>query len=294
MLAALLLADGRFPAGSHAHSAGVEAACADGRITDEPSLAEFLEGRLRTTGLVDAALATATNLTLTTTVDRTGLHLADAVHDGPHGAADDADVRWALIALDGEAEARIVAPSLRAASCQLGRQLVRVARRCWPSDVLTCLADALPNGAHQPVALGAVGVAAGCEAAEVARLAVHHVLTTPAQAAVRLLGLDPFAVAALTAHLAPLADQVATSAVTAARCAVADACATGGAAVTDVGAVHAEVTDAGRAGPATRSVPRIRHAALARGLAGLPAFSAPLVEIAAAEHAGWEVRMFAT
>jgi urease accessory protein len=56
-------------------------------------------------------------------------------------------------------------------------------------------------------------LAAGITMAATADLAVHHALTTPAQAAVRLLGLDPFAVAALTADLAPLAAGVAAQAV---------------------------------------------------------------------------------
>ncbi|MDP9388377.1 MAG: urease accessory protein UreF, partial [Actinomycetota bacterium] len=50
VLSALLLADGRFPAGGHAHSAGVEAAVADGRVGDVASLAAFARGRLWTAG----------------------------------------------------------------------------------------------------------------------------------------------------------------------------------------------------------------------------------------------------
>jgi len=60
MHALLLLADGRFPASGHAHSAGVEAAVVDGRITDIASLAAFTEGRLRTVGLVEVVFAMAT------------------------------------------------------------------------------------------------------------------------------------------------------------------------------------------------------------------------------------------
>ena len=58
--AALLLADGRLPAGGHAHSGGVEAAVRGGRVIDLGSLVAFLQGRLATAGLVDAALAAAT------------------------------------------------------------------------------------------------------------------------------------------------------------------------------------------------------------------------------------------
>ncbi|MCU1455669.1 MAG: urease accessory protein UreF, partial [Acidimicrobiales bacterium] len=58
-LALLQLADGRLPAGGHAHSAGLERAVLDGRVTDIVTLGRFLEGRLRTAGLTDAALAVA-------------------------------------------------------------------------------------------------------------------------------------------------------------------------------------------------------------------------------------------
>ncbi|MGE0794759.1 MAG: urease accessory protein UreF [Acidimicrobiia bacterium] len=188
-LAALLLADGRFPMGGHVHSGGVESAVADGRVVDVPTLAAYLLGRLHTTGLTDAALAAAT----VRHIDR-------------------------LDELDAEADARIAVPALRVVSRRLGRQLVRVAGRCWPSATLA----SLPDAPHQCIALGVVGVAAGLEATDVARLAVHHAVTTPAQAAVRLLGLDPFAVAALTAELAAEGEGVVEVALAAAAGPIAD------------------------------------------------------------------------
>ena len=189
MLATLLLADGRFPMGGHVHSGGVESAVADGRIVDVTTLGAYLQGRLHATGLTDAALAAATVL-----------HIEE------------------LDELDAEAEARITVPALRAASRRLGRQLVRVAGRCWPSAILATL----PEAPHQPVALGVVGVAARLDATDVARLAVHHAVTTPAQAAVRLLGLDPFSVAALTAELAVEGEVVVRLAVAAAAGPIAE------------------------------------------------------------------------
>ncbi|MDF3148653.1 urease accessory protein UreF, partial [Streptomyces sp. T21Q-yed] len=48
--ALLVLADGRFPAGGHAHSGGAEAAVKAGRITGAASLEDFCRGRLHTTG----------------------------------------------------------------------------------------------------------------------------------------------------------------------------------------------------------------------------------------------------
>lgn len=185
LLAALLLGDGRFPAGGHAHSAGIESAVLDGRVTGEASLSAYLLGRLHTTALVESSLAAAT-------VARRGDDLA---------------------AIDDEAEARVTVPELRAASRRLGRQLVRVAGRCWPSALFAQLPE---PGLHQPVALGVVGLAAGIGPAEVAAVAVHHALSTPAQAAVRLLGLDPFAVAALLAGMADEAELVVARAVVAA------------------------------------------------------------------------------
>lgn len=208
-LAALLLADGRLPTGGHVHSAGVESAVADGRIVDVASLGAYLLGRLHTVGLTDAALAAAVVL------------------------------RAASIeVLDAEADARITVPELRVVSRRLGRQLLRVAGRCWPDPVLATL----PEDPHQSVALGAVGVAAGLDAPTVAGVAVHHATTTPAQSALRLLGLDPFAVAALTASLAAEGELVVSQAVSAAGGAVEDLPARTGPVVEIAAAGHASIT----------------------------------------------------
>ena len=208
-LATLLLADGRLPTGGHVHSAGIESAVADGRVHDVDTLADYVHGRLHTTGLTEAALAAAA-----------------VVHARE------------LAALDAEADARIPVPALREASRRLGRQLIRVAGRCWPDPVL---AD-LPEAPHQPVALGAVGIAAGIGAADVAAIAVHHAVTTPTQAAVRLLGLDPFAVAALAAGLAIAGAAVVTEAVAAAEGPITELPARSGPAV-EIAAAHHHLLD---------------------------------------------------
>lgn len=207
-LASLLLADGRLPTGGHVHSAGVEAAVEDGRIVDVGSLGEYLLGRLHTAGLTEAALAAAVVLQPA-----------------------------AVALLDAEAEARITVPELRVVSRRLGRQLVRVAGRCWPDPVLATL----PDDPHQPVALGAVGVAAGLDALDTARVAIHHVIATPAQSALRLLGLDPFAVAALAASMAAEGDGVAVEAVLAAGGPIADLPARSGPVVEIAAATHASL-----------------------------------------------------
>ncbi len=210
-LALLLLADGRFPSGGHAHSAGIEAAVAEKRVHDPPTLESFVRWRLATTGLADAALTAATV----------------AGHD--------------LAALDAEAEARIAVPALREASRRLGRQLLRAGARCWP-------AVPAEQRLHAAVALGVVAAAAGVGAASAARLSLHHAAATPAQAALRLLGLDPFAVSALLASLAPVLEELAVEAA------------------------------AGATGP----------------LEALPCGTAAMCELAAADHAARDDRLFVT
>jgi urease accessory protein len=218
MLATMLLADGRLPTGGHAHSAGIEAAVVDGRVTGIDSLEAFVMGRLRTVTLTEAAIAVATVHRL-------------------HGAEHDADMAAVLADVDHEADVRIGPPSLKQASRRLGRQLVRVASRCWPSLVLSVASDVGHRGLHQPVALGATGVAAAVDERMVAELSVHHAVSAPAQAAVRLLGLDPYAVAALCARMAEAAAAAVDDAVAAGRAPLRELPA-GAGLLLDIGAVE--------------------------------------------------------
>lgn len=203
MHAAALLLLG-LPAGAHAHSGGLEAV--GPLVHDLVSLESFLRGRLRTAGLVAAAVACS------------GL---------------DPEV------LDREVDARTPSPALREASRRQGRQLVRVASGTWPSPLFA----ALPRRPHHPVALGVAAAAAGLEPADAALVAAHGCVTGPASAAVRLLSLDPLAVQALLARLAPEIDAVAARAVAADE---------------------------------------------------IPSPASPLPELAAEDHATWEVRLFAS
>ncbi|MEO3856340.1 urease accessory UreF family protein [Acrocarpospora sp. B8E8] len=184
-MAMLLLADSRLPAGGHAHSGGAEEAVRVGAITGPEDLARFLRGRLATAGVVTAALAAA----------------ACEVGSDPKPG------RWQR--LDAEADARISSPAQREASRTQGRLLVRTTRRIWPSESLETLAQAVPDGAHHPVALGAAAAAAGCEPRQAALAAAYTSVTAPATAAVRLLGLDPVLVHRLLADLAPALNDAA-------------------------------------------------------------------------------------
>ncbi|ELP69841.1 urease accessory protein UreF [Streptomyces turgidiscabies] len=181
--ALLVLADGRFPAGGHAHSGGAEAAVKAGRITDAASLEEFCRGRLHTAGLVSAALAAAAALG----VDP--------------------------VLLDGAADARTPSPALRVAARRLGRQLMRAARATWPSAELDALAREFPKGAHQPVVLGLAARAAGLGPEDAAYCSLYESVSGPATAVVRLLSLDPFDATGVLARLAPELDRVADRAV---------------------------------------------------------------------------------
>ncbi|GAB2730589.1 urease accessory protein UreF [Streptomyces bullii] len=185
--ALLVLADGRFPAGGHAHSGGAEAAVKAGRVTGAASLADFCRGRLHTAGLVSASLAAAA-----------------ALGTDP-------------VALDAAADARTPSPALRAAARRLGRQLMRAARATWPSRQLDALAREFPKGAHQPVVLGLAARAAGLGPLDAAYCAAYESVSGPATATVRLLSLDPLDATAVLARLAPETDLVADRAVEAAR-----------------------------------------------------------------------------
>jgi urease accessory protein len=168
----LLLADARFPAGGHAHSGGLEPAHTTGAVTDVASLELFLRGRLRTSGATAAGLAAAA-CTVNPDWDR----------------------------LDAEADARTPSPAQRDASRRQGRALLRTARAAWPDG--SWPSQPAP---HHPIALGAAVAAAGCAPGEAARIAAYQSVAGSASAAVRLLGLDPIAVSAILARLAPEID----------------------------------------------------------------------------------------
>ncbi|MCU7724816.1 urease accessory protein UreF [Actinoplanes sp. KI2] len=197
----LVLADGRLPAGGHAHSGGLEAQVAAGRVGDLDDVAGFLRGKLHTTGLVAAAFAAAA-------CRRPG--------------------EWA--ALDDGLDARTPSPALRKASRAQGRALLRAGRAMWPLP---------PAGRdpHQPTALGILAYAADLGPAEAAVAAAHGVTTGAASAAVRLLGLDPYAVHGLIARLAPECDRIAAEAARRADEPVDDLPAAG-APLLDIGAEH--------------------------------------------------------
>ena len=167
LLAVMQLADGRFPTGGHAHSLGFEAAAARFDLEPAPSMAEFVTGRLHTSGRTDA-------------------HLIAAIRDRMAGGVPD----WR--AIDQEIDARIVSPRLRRTSRSLGRQWLRAGRRIWPDSPLPPAAG-LGRDPHQVAAFAAVSVQAGVGAADAIAIHLHQLVAAIITAAVRLFGIDPYA-----------------------------------------------------------------------------------------------------
>jgi urease accessory protein len=242
----LLLADSRLPSGGHGHSGGIEALVDRGLVASNDDLALFLAGRLRTGGRVTAAAAAAA-CALARGAPSTGSpgvrvvaplpcresHVQDATrpeshfHDIP-AAADPAaggdpttggpaTVDWGR--WDAAVSARTPSAALRAASRAQGAALLRTVVRAFPTSAVAAL-RALPR-VHHPLVLGAAAAAADADPGQAAALALHHLVGGASTAAVRLLGLDPLAVAAVGAAVARAADRVAAEAAALAVAAVA-------------------------------------------------------------------------
>jgi len=188
----LLLLDSRAPAGAHHHSGGMEAAVMTGLVTDLAGTEDFCRTRLRTSARVSAAFAAASCRSF---INERG------------------DVPAQLTLLDIEYGARIPSEATRRASRELGRGLSRLLRSVIPeADLATAFSRCAGPAPHQPLVLGAGVARAGGDPELAARAAALGACAGPASAAVRLLGLDPFAVQAMLARLAPEIDQIAAAA----------------------------------------------------------------------------------
>jgi urease accessory protein len=188
----LLLLDSRAPAGAHHHSGAMEAAVMTGLVTDLAGAEDFCRTRLLTSARVGAAFAAASCRTFIN---------------------ERSSVPASLSLLDTEYEARIPAEATRRASRELGRGLWRLLRSFrMEADLATAVARCAGPAPHHPLVLGAGVALAGGDEELAARAAALAACTGPASAAVRLLGLDPFAVQAMLAGLAPEVDEIAAAA----------------------------------------------------------------------------------
>ncbi|MFC4946418.1 urease accessory UreF family protein [Pseudonocardia sp. GCM10023141] len=209
----LLLADSRLPSGGHGHSGGVEALVDRGLLRTEADLALFLDGRLRAGAEVPAAAAAAAcalaglqeSHFAATTLQESGFPAT--------GCPGTPWARW-----DAALSARMPSAALRAASWAQGSALLRTVALAWPGPAVDAL-RALPH-VHHPLVLGVAAAGAAASPAEAAALALHHLVGGACTAVVRLLGLDPIAVAAVAAAAGRTAEPVARHATAAALLAV--------------------------------------------------------------------------
>ena len=211
----LLLLDSRAPAGAHHHSGGMEAAIGTGLVSADPvrglaDLEDFCRARLRTSARVSAAFAAAASRLQSDSAERAGLPAPAQPRAVPAESMGPGKVGMQL---DAEFEARTPSEATRMASRQLGGGLLRLLRSVLPDADLVTPWTLCPGPApHHPLVLGAGVSLAGGPPELAARAAALAACAGPASAAVRLLGLDPFAVQAMLARLAPRIDECAAAA----------------------------------------------------------------------------------
>jgi urease accessory protein len=162
-VAGLLLADGRLPVGGYAHSAGLEAAVADG--LDVESVPDYIGARLRTVALVEAA----------------GAVLAHRRCRQPDRLGE----------LDSALAARTPDAALRAASAQLGRGITRLVTRRFPDHPVAGVLAGLGRDVLRPIPFGALAALCELPEAETARLSLYGDAQTVASASLKLLPIDP-------------------------------------------------------------------------------------------------------
>jgi urease accessory protein len=179
----MLLADGRFPAGSYAHSLGLEQAVSDGLTVD--GAGDFIAARLRLVAEPEGRIAVAARRA--------------ALAHGVDGA----------LSVDEEFCARCPSPVLRESARRLGAALLRSALGVWPAAPLLDGYRGASAATPRPVALGVVAAAVGVGNEQLAALALYDDAATVASAALKLLALDPAHASRWVAELAPAIEQAA-------------------------------------------------------------------------------------
>lgn len=195
LLALLQLADGLFPAGTFAHSLGLETYVQDGLVKDSVGLDAFVRAHLDgSAGPADAVAVAA--------VVRCA-------------AADDLP---ACLEIDARIDAMRVVPEFTAASRQMGRQTLRVAA-AWDEDpFLVALAERVESRAtpgHYPVVFGAAAGRARIDADAAAAAYLYATASMLVNASLRLLPIGQMEGQRLLARLRPRIAALGASAATA-------------------------------------------------------------------------------
>ena len=169
LLSLLQFSDGLFPAGGYAHSFGLETYIDDARVTTADSVWKILRAHLEgSAGPCDAVFA---------------------VNALRATAAEDLD---ACVELDTTMDAIKNSAEPREASCQLGRQTIRIANTLIDHAVVTAYARTVKAGVtlgHHAVVFGIIGGACGWPPQATAAAFLYASATAMIGAATRLVPL---------------------------------------------------------------------------------------------------------
>jgi len=198
-LSLLQFSDGLFPAGSYAHSFGLETYTAEGAIRDATGVESFLRSYLR--GSVAPTDAVAVLASRTAALSGGTARLEQC------------------IMLDHKLNAMKLAREVRDASRQMGRQVLRVTANLGGAFALNGLTGALFRAVedeitpgHHAMAFGAVGAALGWPERETVWAYLYSTCAGLVAAALRLLPLGQLAgqriLRSLTESIPELAGEV--------------------------------------------------------------------------------------
>jgi urease accessory protein len=167
ILTALQLGDSFFPSGAFAHSSGLETFVAEGLVCRREHLVHFIESYL--IGLVARCDLLFVKLS--------------------HGSAGEGDVEE-VARLDRLMHAMKLPKELRAASIQMGRQVLQVMNDLYPSALLQSLGHCLEGRklrAHHPIIFGAVCGSIGMEIEAALLTYLYSLVSALVSAGVRLI-----------------------------------------------------------------------------------------------------------
>ena len=188
-LSLLQFADGLFPAGAYAHSFGLEICVQSGEVRDVSGVEAFLRAYLESSVAPTDAVA---------------LQCAQR-------AASNDDLA-ACLALDQTLDAMKAAKELRDASCQMGRQTLRVATSLSSYPLLDDFNRAVAGEdtpGHHPVVFGIVGGVLSWDALEMTSAYLYSTSAALVGAALRLLPLGQLAGQRILWNVGPLIARLA-------------------------------------------------------------------------------------
>jgi len=191
-LSLLQFTDGLFPAGAYAHSFGLESYVQDGAVREAAGVEAFVRALLEgSCGPTDAVVA---------------------LWAWRAGRSDDLQT---CLRIDHTFDAMKPASELRDASCQMGRQILRIASRLTEAHLVTDLFQAAERGltpGHHPVAFGVVGNILGWPPEETTGAYLYSASAVVVAAALRLLPLGQLAGQRILASVRPLCGRLAQEA----------------------------------------------------------------------------------